>query len=163
MQSDLSKLLINFVIDLLSVDKNFNEHVSNCTRLLPPDDDIPDKHVSDCARVLPSDDETLGEYVPECTRVIHSDDEIPGEYVTECTRLLPSDNETPGKHAFDSMDRCTVDELVKRDLRMFATWWKKQNHDMFWQQSRIINTGRERLIRSHSSARFCFELSGNSK
>ena len=24
------------------------------------------------------------------------------------------------------------------------------------------NTGRERLIRSHSSARFCFELSGNS-
>ena len=23
-------------------------------------------------------------------------------------------------------------------------------------------TGRERLIRSHSSARFCFELSGNS-
>ena len=27
-------------------------------------------------------------------------------------------------------------------------------------ESRI--TGRERLIRSHSSARFCFELSGNS-
>ena len=25
-----------------------------------------------------------------------------------------------------------------------------------------FNTGRERLIRSHSSARFCFELSGNS-
>ena len=25
-----------------------------------------------------------------------------------------------------------------------------------------IATGRERLIRSHSSARFCFELSGNS-
>ena len=25
-----------------------------------------------------------------------------------------------------------------------------------------IYTGRERLIRSHSSARFCFELSGNS-
>ena len=25
-----------------------------------------------------------------------------------------------------------------------------------------VNTGRERLIRSHSSARFCFELSGNS-
>ena len=25
-----------------------------------------------------------------------------------------------------------------------------------------LNTGRERLIRSHSSARFCFELSGNS-
>ena len=24
------------------------------------------------------------------------------------------------------------------------------------------DTGRERLIRSHSSARFCFELSGNS-
>ena len=24
------------------------------------------------------------------------------------------------------------------------------------------HTGRERLIRSHSSARFCFELSGNS-
>ena len=28
-----------------------------------------------------------------------------------------------------------------------------------WTQ--IFNTGRERLIRSHSSARFCFELSGN--
>ena len=26
----------------------------------------------------------------------------------------------------------------------------------------LITTGRERLIRSHSSARFCFELSGNS-
>ena len=26
----------------------------------------------------------------------------------------------------------------------------------------IAYTGRERLIRSHSSARFCFELSGNS-
>ena len=26
----------------------------------------------------------------------------------------------------------------------------------------IANTGRERLIRSHSSAMFCFELSGNS-
>ena len=26
----------------------------------------------------------------------------------------------------------------------------------------FVNTGRERLIRSHSSARFCFELSGNS-
>ena len=26
----------------------------------------------------------------------------------------------------------------------------------------IVITGRERLIRSHSSARFCFELSGNS-
>ena len=26
----------------------------------------------------------------------------------------------------------------------------------------FINTGRERLIRSHSSARFCFELSRNS-
>ena len=26
----------------------------------------------------------------------------------------------------------------------------------------FITTGRERLIRSHSSARFCFELSGNS-
>ena len=25
-----------------------------------------------------------------------------------------------------------------------------------------VATGRERLIRSHSSARFCFELSGNS-
>ena len=25
-----------------------------------------------------------------------------------------------------------------------------------------LTTGRERLIRSHSSARFCFELSGNS-
>ena len=29
-------------------------------------------------------------------------------------------------------------------------------------KSAIPNTGRERLIRSHSSARFCFELSGNS-
>ena len=28
--------------------------------------------------------------------------------------------------------------------------------------SRPRNTGRERLIRSHSSARFCFESSGNS-
>ena len=28
--------------------------------------------------------------------------------------------------------------------------------------NRELNTGRERLIRSHSSARFCFELSGNS-
>ena len=28
--------------------------------------------------------------------------------------------------------------------------------------SHITNTGRERLIRSHSSARFCFKLSGNS-
>ena len=26
----------------------------------------------------------------------------------------------------------------------------------------MTGTGRERLIRSHSSARFCFELSGNS-
>ena len=26
----------------------------------------------------------------------------------------------------------------------------------------LVITGRERLIRSHSSARFCFELSGNS-
>ena len=26
----------------------------------------------------------------------------------------------------------------------------------------LFNTGRARLIRSHSSARFCFELSGNS-
>ena len=26
----------------------------------------------------------------------------------------------------------------------------------------FVNTGRERLIRSHSSARFSFELSGNS-
>ena len=28
--------------------------------------------------------------------------------------------------------------------------------------SLVAYTGRERLIRSHSSARFCFELSGNS-
>ena len=28
--------------------------------------------------------------------------------------------------------------------------------------TRNSGTGRERLIRSHSSARFCFELSGNS-
>ena len=27
---------------------------------------------------------------------------------------------------------------------------------------KFLHTGRERLIRSHSSARFCFELSGNS-
>ena len=27
---------------------------------------------------------------------------------------------------------------------------------------KITTTGRERLIRSHSSARFCFKLSGNS-
>ena len=33
-------------------------------------------------------------------------------------------------------------------------------HDVpFWNRT---STGRERLIRSHSSARFCFELSGNS-
>ena len=32
----------------------------------------------------------------------------------------------------------------------------------FSEDMREIYTGRERLIRSHSSARFCFELSGNS-
>ena len=31
-----------------------------------------------------------------------------------------------------------------------------------WIQIPYVGTGRERLIRSHSSARFCFELSGNS-
>ena len=29
-------------------------------------------------------------------------------------------------------------------------------------QLKVLITGRERLIRSHSPARFCFELSGNS-
>ena len=35
-------------------------------------------------------------------------------------------------------------------------------HNIIWLLCRHIYTGRERLIRSHSSARFSFELSGNS-
>ena len=38
----------------------------------------------------------------------------------------------------------------------------KVNLFVYFSQSGIIITGRERLIRSHSSARFSFELSGNS-
>ena len=34
--------------------------------------------------------------------------------------------------------------------------------ERYWKIILLVNTGRERLIRSHSSARFCFELSGNS-
>ena len=38
--------------------------------------------------------------------------------------------------------------------------WTKANTHQLTQNNKV--TGRERLIRSHSSARFCFELSGNS-
>ena len=35
-------------------------------------------------------------------------------------------------------------------------------HYLFINISRNVSTGRAQLIQSHSSARFCFELSGNS-
>ena len=38
----------------------------------------------------------------------------------------------------------------------------KQEHELNLEVLNVHNTGRARLIRSHSSARFCFELSGNS-
>ena len=43
-------------------------------------------------------------------------------------------------------------------------WLSKSTHQAVAQRSKFVNrfTGRARLIRSHSSARFCFELSGNS-
>ena len=39
---------------------------------------------------------------------------------------------------------------------------KNNFFSFFFSLSVSAITGRERLIRSHSSARFCFELSGNS-
>ena len=66
-----------------------------------------------------------------CDRILPSNDDIFKEHVPNYTRVLPSNNEACSEHVFDSMDRCTVDELVKRDLRRFATWWKKQNEDVF--------------------------------
>ena len=51
----------------------------------------------------------------------------------------------------------TVENLFKiTKTRFYLTILCNENSDKF------VNTGRERLIRSHSSARFCFELSGNS-
>ena len=38
----------------------------------------------------------------------------------------------------------------------------RDKEDLLVQTTEEITTGRERLIRSHSSARFSFELSGNS-
>ena len=49
-------------------------------------------------------------------------------------------------------------EFKKKQEALFH-WLQLQ---MQLQRSLLISTGRERLIRSHSSARFSFELSGNS-
>ena len=43
-------------------------------------------------------------------------------------------------------------------IRNVLDRWEHRNLDLMTK----VTTGRARLIRSHSSARFCFELSGNS-
>ena len=52
----------------------------------------------------------------------------------------------------------------RNNTSQMYTWWRLINVPVqlgacLWNND---TTGRERLIRSHSSARFCFELSGNS-
>ena len=51
--------------------------------------------------------------------------------MSDYARVLPSDDETPSKHVFDSVNRGAIDKVVKRDLRRIATWWKKQNENVF--------------------------------
>ena len=54
--------------------------------------------------------------------------------------------------------------IITIDSKSRDSYEKKEVKVLTWSQDQGQNsdTGRERLIRSHSSARFCFELSGNS-
>ena len=55
---------------------------------------------------------------------------------------------------------------VSGNILVLITIFRFMNHgsvtNIFIANLSSGDTGRERLIRSHSSARFCFELSGNS-
>ena len=51
--------------------------------------------------------------------------------------------------------------LKLKQRRQFALCRSEMVHLVSYQISQELITGRARLIRSHSSARFCFELSGN--
>ena len=51
--------------------------------------------------------------------------------------------------------------VQRKQCHIWWETWDTQERSWPW-PSTIVNTGRERLIRSHLSARFCFELSGNS-
>ena len=59
-----------------------------------------------------------------------------------------------------SPDNCTSRKADTRDENLSIQLSSTTLAAVF---SRFDITGRTRLIRSHSSARFCFELSGNSK
>ena len=52
----------------------------------------------------------------------------------------------------------TIELIANMYLLLFVQY----DHPVPVQPDREISTGRKRLIRSHSSAGFCFELSGNS-
>ena len=71
---------------------------------------------------------------------------------------------------------CLISTLCINFLSAILEYSRIINHSIIWmciwcgllqklhkiKKSEHLNTGREQLIQSHSSARFCFELSGNS-